>query len=53
MTGKQLRKLRLARGISTAKAAALIGVARRSWVRWESLSKIPEPMSKLVRLLWP
>ena len=53
MTGKQLRKLRLARDISTAKAAKLAGVSRRTWVRWESVPKIPELAAKLVRCLWP
>lgn len=52
MTGKQLRKLRCDRGISTAQAAKLVGVARRTWVRWESLPKIPLPADKLIRLLW-
>jgi len=53
MTGRQLRKLRLARAISTAKAANLAGVSRRTWVRWESVPKIPELAAKLVRYLWP
>ena len=52
MTGKQLRKLRLARGISTDKAAKLVGVARRTWVRWESTT-VPPTAAKLIRLLWP
>lgn len=53
MTGKQLRKFRLARSISTDKAAKLAGVSRRTWVRWESLPKIPAYATKLVGLLWP
>jgi transcriptional regulator with XRE-family HTH domain len=52
MTGRQLRKLRLARDISTAKAAKVAGVSRRTWVRWESVPKIPEMSAKLIRLLW-
>jgi len=53
MTGKQLRKLRLAANISTEKAARLAGTSRRTWVRWESLPSIPKPAAKLVALLWP
>jgi len=51
VTGKQLRKLRLAAGISTEKAAKAVGVSRRTWVRWES-SSVPAPIAKLVKLLW-
>jgi transcriptional regulator with XRE-family HTH domain len=53
MTGKTLRKLRLARGVSTEKAAKLVGVSRRTWVRWETLPAVPGPMAKLIGLLWP
>lgn len=52
MTGKALRKYRLARGLSVAKAAKAVGVSHRTWVRWESIPKIPETAAKLVRLLW-
>jgi transcriptional regulator with XRE-family HTH domain len=50
MTGKQLRKARLARGLSTEKAAKLAGVARRTWVRWETLRKIPTLAARFVGL---
>jgi DNA-binding transcriptional regulator YiaG len=53
MTGKQLRKLRLARGLSTDKAAKLAAVSRRTWVRWEAQPKIPAPAARLISLLWP
>lgn len=53
MTGKQLRKVRLARGISTEKAAKLVGASRRTWVRWEASPRVPEMPAKLIRLLWP
>ena len=52
MTGKQLRKFRLGRGISTDKAAKLLGVSRRTWVRWESQPKIPIYSEKHILLLW-
>lgn len=52
VTGKQLRKLRLSKEISTDKAAKAVGVSRRTWVRWEATS-VPPPIVKLVKLLWP
>lgn len=51
MTGKQLRKLRLARGISTDKAAKAVGVSRRTWVRWEA-NGAPATAAKLIALIW-
>jgi transcriptional regulator with XRE-family HTH domain len=53
MKGTALRKLRLAQKLSVAKAAQLVGVSHRTWVRWETLKAIPEPAAKLVSLLWP
>jgi DNA-binding transcriptional regulator YiaG len=52
MTGKQLRKLRLARGVSTEKAAKLVATSRRTWVRWEASPRVPAMPAKLIRLLW-
>lgn len=52
MTGRQLRKLRLARGTSTEAASREIGVSRRTWVRYESSRTIPPPIAKLITLLW-
>ena len=52
MSGRQLRRLRLARGLSTAAAAKIVGVSRRTWVRWEALPKVPETASRFVTLLW-
>lgn len=52
MTGRQLRNLRIAKGLSTEKAAGMVGVGRRTWVRYETLPKVPAPIAKLVALLW-
>lgn len=52
MTGKALRKLRKAAGLSTAAAASAVLVSRRSWVRWES-EGVPKSMELLVRKTWP
>lgn len=52
MTGKRLRKLRLARELTTDKAARMAGVARRTWVRWEASPRIPEIAAKLIGCLW-
>lgn len=51
MTGAALRRLRKARGLSVAKAAAMIHVSPRTWVRYETLRKVPELPAHLFRLL--
>lgn len=51
MTGKQLRKMRLQRGLSVQSAANLLGVSRRSWVRWEAAS-VPPSRQKHIAALW-
>lgn len=51
MTGRTLRRLRKAHGLSVAKAAALVHVSTRTWVRWESLRVVPEYGAHLFKLL--
>lgn len=51
MTGKALRRLRKAHGLSVAKAAALVHVSHRTWVRWETSRTVPETAAHLFRLL--
>jgi predicted transcriptional regulator len=51
VTGKQLRKLRKEHVLSTAAAASMVGVSRRTWVRWEAAG-VPATAAKLISLLW-
>lgn len=51
MTGKALRRMRLARGLSTAACAKTVRVSRRSWVRWEADGP-PAPIALLIAELW-
>lgn len=51
MTGRALRSLRKKRGLSVAKAAALVHVSLRTWVRWETSTTVPETAAHLFRLL--
>jgi transcriptional regulator with XRE-family HTH domain len=58
MTGRSLRLLRKRLGLSVAKAAALIHVAPRTWVRWESgETPVPDTAAHLFHLVngleWP
>ncbi len=50
MTGKSLRALRKSLGMSTAAAAALVHVSRRTWVAWEARARVPETGAELFRL---
>jgi DNA-binding transcriptional regulator YiaG len=52
VTGRGLRKQRLERGLSTAAAAKAFKVSRRTWVRWESLPRVPDRAAMVVKLLW-
>ena len=51
MTGRGLRRLRKKQGLSVAKAAALVHVSHRTWVRWETADTVPEMAVHLFRLL--
>ena len=51
MTGKALRALRKKHGLSVAKAAAMVSVAPRTWVRWETLRIVAGPGPLLFRML--
>lgn len=50
MTGKALRALRKSLGMSTAAAADLVHVSRRTWVAWEARKVVPETGAELFRL---
>lgn len=52
MTRKQLREARLDAGLSVAKAAVMVHVGARTWVRWESgETPIPATAAHLFCLL--
>lgn len=53
MTGRALRSLRKKHGLSVAKAAALVHVSHRTWVRWEAEARgtVPETAAHLFRRL--
>ena len=38
--------------LSTAKAAALIGVAKRTWYKWDQLGSVPKPVRINMKLFW-
>jgi DNA-binding XRE family transcriptional regulator len=41
-TTSPLRSARLARSLSQARAAAMIGVGRHAWIEWEAGRQLPE-----------
>lgn len=41
MTGSELRGLRLVAGHTQAEAAAVLGVALRTWQYWEASAVVP------------
>ncbi len=51
-TPKRLKALRKRLGLSQAKAAARISVARRTWINWENNQRVPSAQaSALLDLL--
>ncbi len=52
LTPAAIRDIRKGLGLSQAKAAAKVGVSRRSWAAWESGETVPtKPLQILIRLL--
>lgn len=51
MTGQELRKLRERLKLTPTTAAASIGVSARTWQRYETSKKVPEPMARLFLIL--
>ncbi len=54
LTPRQIRAIRLKLGLTQEQAAAKVGVARRTWMYWESPARPDRPSAsalKLIRLL--
>ena len=54
ITTDDLKEVREIHGLTMEQAADLMGVTKRTWVRWESEGQdIPLSREKHMRVLWP